>query len=345
MSIDATPQSDPLTTDAGPATLTTPAPTRPPRGGAKPAPKSRRRTAMDTPMPPANSWAMWRRGLDWPTVIWIGMVHVFAIAAPFYFSWQGLAVCAILSVMTGSLGVCMGYHRLLTHKSFQTYKPIRWLLAFVGGLSGEGSALTWVANHRKHHAFSDKEGDPHSPRDGKWWSHMTWFMPNLGQKWHKELLNRYAADLMKDRMMVLLHKMFLPSHIVLGLALYAVGYWGQWMGLDGGWRSGLSMLLWGTGVRMVYVLHVTWMVNSATHLWGYRNYETSDDSKNLWWVGLLAFGEGWHNNHHAFQRVASQGHRWWEIDFTYWVILAMEKTGLAWNVVRLRDIPKGARPA
>jgi stearoyl-CoA desaturase (delta-9 desaturase) len=105
------------------------------------------------------------------------------------------------------------------------------------------------------------------------------------------------------------------------------------------------MLFWGLGVRMVYVLHVTWMINSVTHMWGSRRYETTDDSRNLWWVGLLAFGEGWHNNHHAYQRVASQGHRWWEIDFTYYMIWMMEKVGLAWDVVRLRDIPKGTKPA
>ena len=106
-----------------------------------------------------------------------------------------------------------------------------------------------------------------------------------------------------------------------------------------------SMIFWGLGVRMVYVMHVTWFVNSATHLWGYRNYETTDNSRNLWWVGLLAFGEGWHNNHHAYQRVASQGHKWWEIDVTYWCIWMMEKVGLAWDVVRVKDIPKGVAPA
>lgn len=299
---------------------------------------------LDTSDQAANSAALWAKGLDWPTVIWIALAHVIAVAAPFYFTWQAFAVCAVLSLMTGSLGVCMGYHRLLTHGSFKTYRPVRWLLAMLGGLSGEGSALTWVANHRKHHAFSDKDGDPHSPRHGKWWSHMLWFMPNRGQKWHSELLERYAPDLLKDRGMVVLHKMFLPSHLILGVALGLVGYFGTAIGL-GGFDGMMSMLAWGVGVRMIYVLHITWFVNSATHIWGYRNYETTDDSKNLWWVGLFAFGEGWHNNHHAYQRVASQGHRWWEVDMTYWGILLMEKTGLAWDVVRLKDIPKGTRPA
>lgn len=283
-------------------------------------------------------------GFNWPIVIWIALVHVLAIGAPFFFTWPALITCIVLAFATGSFGVCMGYHRLLTHKSFQTYRPVKWLLAFLGGLSGEGSALTWVAQHRKHHAFSDHEGDPHSPRDGNWWSHMLWFMPNFGKKWHKELLQRYAPDIMKDKVMVALHYLFLPAHFASAAALFAFGYFGpeSW-GLGTAW-AGWGMIVWGLGVRMVYVLHITWFVNSATHLWGYRNYETSDDSRNLWWVGLLAWGEGWHNNHHAYQRVARQGHRWWEFDMTYCSIWLMEKVGLAWDVVRLKDIPKGTAP-
>tara|TARA_R110000824_G_scaffold70829_2_gene181624 strand:+ start:970 stop:1845 length:876 start_codon:yes stop_codon:yes gene_type:complete len=276
--------------------------------------------------------------MNLPIIIWIGIVHILALIAPFYFSWPGLIICIILSFVTGSLGICMGYHRLLTHQSFKTYRPIRWLLAFLGGLSGEGSVLTWVAQHRKHHAFTDIEGDPHSPRDGKWWSHLLWFLPNLGRKWHKELISKYAPDILKDKMMVVIHHLFLPSHIILGILLFVAGLFGPIsLGL-GTYYAGLSMLFWGLGVRMVYVFHATWLINSATHLWGYRNYNTSDDSKNLWWVALLSWGEGWHNNHHAYQKVASQGHRWWEIDVTYWIILMMEKIGLVWDVVRLKEI-------
>lgn len=323
----------------------------------RPVPKTESADAIDTRVvpvdptahlsPPANSWALWRQGLDLPTVIWITVAHGLALVAPFYFSWQAFATFLVLYVATGSFGICMGYHRLLTHGSFQTYKPVRWLLALLGGLSGEGSALTWVANHRKHHKFSDHDGDPHSPRHGKWWAHMFWFMPNRGQKWQKEILARYAPDMAKDKVMVWLDKMFLPSHFTLGAILFAIGYFGTPLGMGGedALFYGTSMFLWGLALRMVYVMHVTWLVNSATHLWGYRTYDTSDDSRNLWWVGLLAFGEGWHNNHHAYQRVASQGHKWWEVDFTYWCIVAMEKVGLAWNVVRLKDVPKGTKPA
>jgi len=279
----------------------------------------------------------WKDGLDWPVLIWIAAIHVGALAAPFVFTWKALAVCGFLAWLTGSIGVCMGYHRQLTHGSFATYRPIRWLLALIGGLSGEGSALVWVANHRKHHLFSDKEGDPHSPRDGKWWSHMLWFVPDFGRGHYEELVGRYAPDLNKDPVMRFLHKFFLPSHLLLGTLLFVIG----WAGWDT--YTGFSFVVWGMFIRLLYVLHVTWAVNSASHIWGYRNYETTDDSRNLWWVGILAFGEGWHNNHHAFQRMARQGHRWWEIDVTYWEICLMEKLGVAWNVVH--EIPHHAKPA
>ena len=233
----------------------------------------------------------------------------------------------------GGLGITLCFHRLLTHGSFQTYRPVRWLLTLFGTFSGEGSAITWVANHRKHHAHSDKPGDPHSPHDGPWWSHMFWFTPCFGKTWHEELTGKYAPDLRKDPVMRFLHIAFLPLQIGLGGVLFAIGYFG--------WDAytAWSFVFWGVFVRMVYVWHVTWFVNSATHMWGYRNYETSDDSTNLWWVGLLAFGEGWHNNHHAFQRMARHGHKWWEVDVTYLAICVMEKlrSGLE------RD-PQSARP-
>ena len=298
----------------------------------------------DLPDPVANSEELWSRGLNWPIVFWIGLVHVFALIAPFYFSWHALIACGILIITTGLFGVCMGYHRLLTHGSFKTFRVVRWALAFIGGLSGEGSALMWVAHHRKHHAYSDIHGDPHSPKDGPWWSHMLWLMPDFGQRWNRQLLEKYAPDLLKDKMMIVIHYLFLPSHIAVGLVLFLIGYFGEGIGL-GGVRSGLSMLFWGLGIRMVYVLHMTWCVNSATHMWGYRRYETSDNSRNLWWVGLLAFGEGWHNNHHAYQRVAAQGHKWYEIDTTWYAIWLMEKLGLVWDVVRVKDIPRGTPPA
>jgi stearoyl-CoA desaturase (delta-9 desaturase) len=204
---------------------------------------------------------------------------------------------------------------------------MRFLFAWLGGISGEGSAVAWVANHRKHHAFSDQEGDPHSPRDGGLWSHILWMFPGHAPGELEAHAKRWAPDLVKDKGVLFLHHTFLLWHFLIGGALLASG----WLLYDR--FTGISWLLWGLAMRMVIVFHVTWFVNSATHMWGYRNYETTDDSRNLWWVGLLAFGEGWHNNHHAYQRMARHGHKWWEVDVTYWAILALEKLGLAWNVV------------
>ena len=270
-----------------------------------------------------GSWS----DIDWAVLGWIGGIHIAALAAPFCFTWSGLLIAAVLAWVTGGLGVCLGYHRLLTHGSFGTYRPVRWLFAFLGGISGEGSSLIWVANHRKHHVFSDQEGDPHSPRDGGFWAHVLWLFPKHPQAEVDAHIKRWAPDLQKDAGLRFLHSTFLLWHILMGVALLAGGW------AYGGPSVGVSWLVWGMAVRMVYVFNVTWFVNSATHMWGYRNYETTDDSTNLWWVGLLAFGEGWHNNHHAYQRMARHGHRWWEIDVTYWAILAMERLGLAWDVV------------
>jgi fatty-acid desaturase len=266
-------------------------------------------------------------GIDWPVLIWIVGVHLAALAAPFCFSWSGLAICLALYWVTGSLGVCLGYHRLLTHGSFTTPRAMRLLFAWLGGVSGEGSALLWVANHRKHHAFSDQEGDPHTPHDGGLWAHILWMFPRRTPAELAAHISRWAPDLDRDPGLHFLQRTFLLWHFLIGAALLAGGWW------VGGPQLGVSWLVWGLALRMVIVFHVTWLVNSATHMWGYRNYETTDDSTNLWWVGLLAFGEGWHNNHHAYQRMARHGHRWWEVDVTYWFILLLETIGLAKNVV------------
>jgi len=277
----------------------------------------------------AQKTGRWSKGFEWGTIFWIGLLHVGALAAPFFFTWQGLVLLVVLGWATGGLGICLGYHRLLTHGSFETYRPMRWLIGTFGALAGEGPPLTWVAVHRKHHIYSDQDDDPHSPRDGAWWSHMIWLMPRTPSPELKQLHRRYAPDLLKDPVMRWLGILFIPLHFVAGSILFFVG----WLGWD--LNMGLSFLFWGMFLRLVYVLHITWFVNSATHMWGYRNYETTDDSRNLWWVGLLAYGEGWHNNHHAFQRSARHGHRWWEFDMTYGSIYLMERLGLAWNVSRV----------
>ncbi len=265
--------------------------------------------------------------ISWGNTIWLVVLHSGLLISPLFFSWQALVLAVVLHWLTGGIGICLGFHRYFTHASFRTSKPIRWLLAWIGGLAGEGSAIDWVANHRKHHAHSDQEGDPHSPLDGKWWSHMFWLAwcyPKEMQRRHTE---RWAPDLMNERGLLFLQRTFLLWHFLMGGALYAAGY------ALGGNYMGWSFLLWGMFVRLVFVLHATWFVNSASHIWGYRNYVTTDQSRNNWWVALITYGEGWHNNHHAFPRMAAHGHRWWEFDMTFWAIRLMQGLGLVWDVV------------
>lgn len=291
-----------------------------------PATADRRKTSALRKLGPWTS--RWAEGIDWPTAGWLIVLHVGALAAPFFFTWKGLALCAALWWLTGGVGICLGYHRLFSHASFVAPKPVRWFIAWLGGLAGEGSALQWVANHRKHHVHSDQPDDPHSPLDGSWWSHMLWLLPKQSPESSDALHRRWAPDLMRDPMIRFLDRTFILWHLLLGGVLFAVGtaLWDQ--------RTGWSLVVWGMFVRLVYVLHATWLVNSATHLWGYRNYETTDQSRNLWWVAALSFGEGWHNNHHAHPRMARHGHRWWEIDLTWCTIWLMERVGLAQHVVR-----------
>lgn len=266
--------------------------------------------------------------LDWPVIGWIAVIHLGLLAAPFYFTWTGLFTCLFLGWLTGGIGICMGYHRLLTHGSFQTYPFMFRLIGLIGLLAGQGPPIQWVANHRKHHLHSDQPGDPHSPRDGRWWSHIMWLIPYHSSAEIQATHERFAPDLLKDPFMRFLQRTFLLWHIGMGAILYGIGYW------LGGTETAISMVVYGMFVRLFYVLHATWFVNSATHIWGYRNYETTDDSRNLWWVALLTYGEGWHNNHHKYQRMAKNGHKWWELDMTYGAILVLEKLGLVWKVVK-----------
>jgi len=268
-----------------------------------------------------------RRYINWPNVLWLVAIHIGCLAAPFFVSWQAVLLTLALHWITGGIGICLGFHRYLTHGSFATYRPVRWLLAFVGGLAGEGSAMDWVANHRKHHAHSDQEGDPHSPHDGPWWSHMFWLAFWRGSKEHAEHIRRWSPDIAKDPVLRWIGYMFLPSHFALAAVLLAAGY------AYGGWFMATSFVVWGVFVRLVFVLHSTWFVNSASHMWGYKNYETTDDSRNNWWVALITYGEGWHNNHHAYPRMAPHGHKWWEFDVTFMTIRLMQLCGLAWDVV------------
>ncbi|MGE0761456.1 MAG: acyl-CoA desaturase [Pirellulaceae bacterium] len=286
------------------------------------------------PSPDAGGPPRFPHGVCWWTVSWLGLIHAVALAAPFCFSWSGLWVMLALYWLTGGIGICLGFHRLISHRSFTTYRPVRWLIAWIGGLAGEGSAIQWAATHRAHHALSDTAGDPHSPRRGFWWSHMLWCMARSTPAERTAMQQRWAPDLARDPVLRFLDRTFLHWHLLLAAVLGGIGL------LFGGWYLACSLVVWGMAVRMVIVLHATWFINSVTHVWGYRTYDAGDDSRNLWWVALVTFGEGWHNNHHAYQRCASYWHRWWEFDSTYLTIQLLRTLGVVWDVVPIPQDPK-----
>ncbi|HEY6802502.1 MAG TPA: fatty acid desaturase [Pyrinomonadaceae bacterium] len=253
--------------------------------------------------------------INWNTAIFMVIFHAGAIAALFVFSWKWLAISILLNWVAGSFGIGVGFHRLLTHRGFQTPKIIEYALTFCGLFALQGGAINWVVTHRIHHGFTDRPGDPHSPRDGRWWSHMGWILRGTSQQHSDDINRRYAPDLMKDPVHIWMNRLYFVPLIFLGIALFAT--------------TGVQGLLWGVFFRVTFGLHGTWLVNSATHFWGSRRFETNDDSTNSWWVALLTFGEGWHNNHHAFPRAARHGLKWYEIDTNWYLISVFKWLGLA----------------
>ncbi|MBX3443303.1 MAG: fatty acid desaturase [Planctomyces sp.] len=258
------------------------------------------------------------KNVDWIVLVWMVGMHVGALAAPFFFTWSALGVTAVLHWLTCSIGICLCYHRCLSHRSLKLRQPSRFFALLAGVISGEGSPLMWAGVHRIHHARSDQDGDPHSPLEGTFWSHILWLFVLHDPKTRDMMNRRFCPDLAKDKLLVFFDRTYGMWIIGTGVVLYALG--------------GLPWLLWGLCVRMVLAYHSTWFVNSATHLWGYRNYQTKDESRNLWWVALFAYGEGWHNNHHAHPRLARAGHRWWEVDMTWWSIRFLQLIGQATDV-------------
>ncbi|HEX5071156.1 MAG TPA: fatty acid desaturase [Vicinamibacterales bacterium] len=256
------------------------------------------------------------------TCFFMSLFHIGAVWALVDFTWSGVIVLLVTYYISLAWGIGMSYHRLLTHRSYKTPKPIEYFLTFCATLALEGGPLFWVATHRQHHQYSDADPDPHTPRHGGWWAHIGWIM--FGNMEHNDVqrTSRYAPDLAKDpfhRFISIYHWVPLTA---LGLVLLALGGW--------------NWVLWGVFLRTTLGLHVTWLVNSATHLWGQRRFATRDDSRNNWWVALLSFGEGWHNNHHAHPTSAAHGLAWYELDITYWHIRALELVGLAKHVRRAR---------
>lgn len=266
-----------------------------------------------------------QRRSDYVVIAYMAVCHLLALAALPYISWQNAAVAFALYAITGCLGITLGYHRLLTHRSFQVPKLMERFFALCGMTALQGSPLEWVGHHRMHHAFSDRDGDPHDASRGFWFSHIGWIFLIEPKYDDMDQLRRYARDIASDPFYRLMQKpLFQISwQAFIGWVLY----------LAGGW----SMVGWGVFVRLVVLYHATWLVNSAAHMWGYKNYPDVDDrATNNWWVALVSFGEGWHNNHHKFAATAKAGHRWWEIDVTYWVITVLRLMGLA---KKIKPIP------
>ena len=257
-------------------------------------------------------------GTNWITVIAMTIFHIGAVAAFFYIDWGAILAAVALWYIAGSWGIGLSYHRLLTHRGYKTTKWMEYFLTICGTLALEGGPLFWVATHRIHHQFSDQEGDPHTPREGTFWAHIGWIMMGKAMHHDTQVLRRYVPDLAKDRFHVLLTEWHWVPQVILGLGLLAFG--------------GIPYVLWGIFFRTTFLLHCTWLVNSATHIWGSRRFETRDDSTNLWWVALLSWGEGWHNNHHAHPVSARHGLAWYELDVNWIGIKALEKLGLVWDV-------------
>jgi stearoyl-CoA desaturase (delta-9 desaturase) len=268
--------------------------------------------------------------------------------------WSDLVIFAVIYPLT-ALGVTIGFHRMLTHRAFETYRPIKYLLAVLGSMSVQGDVISWVSDHRKHHAFTDEEGDPHSPHVGHgdgalaglrglFHAHVGWlFLHHSGAE-----AKRFSPDLLEDPGMRKISKNFIPIVLLSLLLPFALGFL-----ITGELSGALTALLWGGLVRIFMVHHVTWSINSICHFFGRRRFETDDESTNVGWLSLFSFGESWHHNHHAFPRSATHGLRWYELDVSGMIIRAMQRLGLAWNVVRITPErqqeklaqPKAAQPA
>lgn len=254
---------------------------------------------------------------DWLVIIVMIVLHTGALFAllPSNFSWSAVGLAIFLHWLTGGLGITLGWHRLVSHRSFQVPKWLEYFFVFCGTLSMQGGAIWWVGLHRHHHLYSDQDKDHHDSGKGFWWSHMGWMLYEVPAE-HE--VARFTKDISDDPVYQFFENYFFPIQVALAVLLYALGGW--------------PFVVWGIFVRLVLVYHCTWFVNSATHKFGYRSQESGDRSTNCWWVALLTYGEGWHNNHHAFQYSARHGLRWWEIDLTWQTIRLLQALGLATKV-------------
>ena len=259
------------------------------------------------------------RKINWPTAVVLFFLHIGAVAALFMFSWKAFLVALALHWVAVGWGISLGYHRLHTHQSYQCPLWLQYFFAVCGTLTLEGGPMFWVGTHRIHHAKSDQPGDPHSPRlGGAFWSHIGWIL--FGETNHNDskFMAKFAPDLAKHKFYWWLNTYHWIPVTITGLALLAFG--------------GLPMFLWAFCFRIVYGLHVTWLINSATHIFGRRRFATTDDSRNSFILAVLTFGEGWHNNHHAHQTSARHGLAWYEFDISWITLKLMKATGLAWGI-------------
>jgi stearoyl-CoA desaturase (Delta-9 desaturase) len=268
-----------------------------------------------------------RQPLNWLVATILTLLHIGAVAALFMFNWHALAAAVFLMWLATGLGISLGYHRLHTHRSYRVPRALEYFLAVCGTLTLEGGPIFWVAVHRIHHQKSDQPGDPHSPRDGAWWSHLGWILFGETKHNNTQLMAKYAPDLAKHKFYVWLNTYHWIPPVALGAVLLAVG--------------GLPMFLWGGCLRIVVGLHATWAVNSITHMWGARRFPTRDDSRNTWWLAPLTFGESWHNNHHAFPTSARHGLAWYEFDISWITIRIWKFLGIA-KRVKVARIPAPA---
>ncbi|MDX1946303.1 MAG: fatty acid desaturase [Pirellulaceae bacterium] len=281
--------------------------------------------------------------IAWDYAISIALVHLLTIpvALPWLFSWTGLAACLVGVPLYGILGITLCYHRLLTHQGLVLPKWLEHFCALLGVCTLQDTPARWVAIHRMHHLHSDERPDPHSPLVSFLWAHVGWLVIQHREHRVVTFYEKYARDLLRDPFYFALERrlawvwIYMAHTLLYFAAGLAIGW--PWTGnVLGGVQLGLSLVVWGVFMRTLIIWHGTWSVNSVAHVWGYRNYDTGDDSRNHWGVAVWAFGEGWHNNHHADQRAAIHGHRWWEFDITWQVIRVLMVLGLAKNVVKPR---------
>ena len=256
--------------------------------------------------------------INWVTTLILAGLHIGAFAAFFVFSWKSFFVALALHWVAVGWGISLGYHRLHTHQSYQCPRWLEYFFAICGTMTLEGGPMFWVGTHRVHHAKSDKDGDPHSPREGTFWSHMGWIVFGETNHNNSQFMAKHAPDLARHKFYWWLNTYHWIPVVATGIALLVFG--------------GVPMFLWGFCLRIVYGLHCTWLINSATHIFGSRRFETADDSRNSFILAVLTFGEGWHNNHHAHQTSARHGMRWYEFDISWITLKLLKSVGLVWGV-------------